>query len=194
MSEFADLWRAFHPNAEPISWLMRAADVRHWTRFHSLPHSKRYAETKEEYSTLLGRQNALASAVLGNGRACWMAQACWITPEGVVELADKGEMFRETRELGLKYAFSFGVDEGDDALATWDVMAAPVRWTQGDFDDALLRIADERAAPTLWISAESGAVFAPYDGGVDMFLPSEAEAKELRSKHADWLSSHPDGL
>ena len=109
-------------------------------------------------------------------------------------MADKDEMFRETRELGLKYAFSFGVDEGDDAVATWNVMAARVRWKQGGFDNALLRIADERAAPTLWISAESGAVFAPYDGGVDMFLPSEAEAKDLRSKYADWLSSHPDGM
>lgn len=104
-------------------------------------------------------------------------------------------MFRETREFGLKQAFSFSIDEGDDAAAaTWNVMAAPVRWTHGGFEKVLLRIAHERAAPILWVSAENGAVFAPYDGGVDLFLPSEAEAKELRSKHADWLPSHPGGL
>ncbi len=188
MSEFADIWRAFHPHAEPTGWLMRAADVPHWIRFHSLPLSKRYADTEEEYSTLLSRQNALASAALGNDRPCWIVQACWTTPEGVVELTDEYEMFRATREFGLKHAFSFNVDEGDDA-AHWNVVAAPIRWTQGGFDEILLRIADEQSAPILWISAESGAVFAPYNGGVDLFLNSEATVKDLRSKHADWLGS-----
>jgi hypothetical protein len=193
MSEFADIWRTFYPNAEPTGSLMRAADVHHWIRFHSLPFSKRYADTEEEYSTLLSRQNALASAVLGNDRPCWIVQACWTTPEGFVELTDEHEMFRASLEFGLEHAFSFDVDMGDSA-AHWNVMAGPVRWTQGGFDEVLLRIADEQSAPIIWISGESGAVFAPYDGGVDLFLTSEAKVKALRSKHADWLSSHPNGL
>lgn len=193
MSEFADIWRAFYPNAGPTGWLMRAADVPHWIRFHSLPLSKRYADTEEEYSTLLSRQNALADAALGNDRPCWIVQACWTTREGFVELTDEYEMFRVSREFGLEYAFSFDVDEGDDA-AHWNVMAGPVRWTYGGFDEVLLRIADEQSAPTLWISAESGAVFAPYDGGIDLFLPSEATVKDLRRKYVDWLPSQPDGL
>lgn len=193
MSEFSDIWRTFYPNAEPTGWLMRAANVPHWIRFHSLPLSKRYADTKEEYSTLLSRQNSLANAVLGNDRPCWIVQACWTTPEGLVELTDEHEMFRASRELELERAFSFDVDEGGEA-AYWNVMAGPVRWTQGGFDEVLLRIADEQSAPILWISAESGAVFAPYDGGVDLFLPSEAKVKDLRTKYADWLSSDPDGL
>lgn len=193
MSEFSDIWRTFYPNAEPTGWLIREANVPHWIRFHSLPLSKRYSETKEEYLTLLSRQNSLANAVLGNDRTCWIVQACWTTPEGFVELTDEHEMFRASRELELEHAFSFDVDEGGEA-AHWNVMAGPVRWTQGGFDQVLLRIADEQSAPILWISAESGAVFAPYDGGVDLFLPSEAKVKELRTKYSDWLSSHPDGL
>lgn len=193
MREFADIWRAFYPNVEPTGRLMRAADVPHWIRFHSLPLSKRYADTEEEYSTLLSRQNALASAALGNDRPCWIVQACWTTTEGTVELADESEMFRASRDFGLEHAFSFDVDEGADA-EHWKVMAGPVRWRQGGFDEVLLRVADEQSAPILWVSAESGAVFAPYDGGVDLFLTSEAEVTDLRSKHVDWLPSHPDGL
>jgi hypothetical protein len=193
MSDFAELWRAFYPNAEPTGWRMRAAGVRHWVRFHSLPHSKRYAETEDEYSVLLARQNSLASAALGEKHPCWLVQACWVTPEDRFEISDESEMFRETRDFGLVHAFAFQEDEGEDE-STWNVMAAPVHWTQGGFDEVLLRIADDRAAPTLWVSAENGAVFAPYDGGVDLFLPSEAGVQELRSAHANWLSSHPEGL
>lgn len=195
MSEFADFWKALHPSAKPVSWLMREADVPHWIRFHSLPFSKQYADTEEEYSILLGRQNALASAVLGEDSHCWMVQACWTTPEGFIEVTDESVMFQATDEFRLKYAFSFEDDQGDDiSPVPWNVMAALVRWRQGGFDKVLLRIVDEQATPVIWASAESGAVFAPYDGGVDLFLPSEAIAQELRSKYADWLPSHPDGL
>lgn len=193
MSEFAEFWRAFYPNTQPIAYLMRAAHTRHWVRFHSLPFSKRYAETEAEFSILLGRQNALASAVLGENHSCWFVQACWSTSEGKVEISDEFEQFRETRELGLKRAFSFRV-EGEHDGYDWNVMVAPVRWTAGGFDDVLLRIANDVAAPALWVSAEHGAVFAPYDGGVDLFLPSETMVEELRSAHVDWLSSHPEGL
>lgn len=194
MSEFSDFWEAFYPNAEPTGWLMRAANVQHWVRFHSLPLSKRYAETEEEVSILLDRQNELASETLGGNQLCWLVQACWISQDGYVEMTDKSEMFKETREFGLTHAFSFCEDEGGDDATFWNVMTAPVRWIQDGFNDVLLRIANDQAAPTLWASVESGAVFAPYDGGVDIFLPSEAMVEELQSKHADWLSSHPEGL
>ena len=94
MSEFAERWRAFYPNAQPIAYLMRHAGVPHWVRFHSLPHSKRDPETADEYSIMLGRQNELASAVLGEDHPCWLVQTCWITPEGCVEVSDEFEMFR----------------------------------------------------------------------------------------------------
>lgn len=193
MSDFPELWREFYPDAEPTGWRMRAAGVRHWVRFHSLPDSKRYAESEAEYSIVLERQNTLANAVLGERQPCWLVQTCWVTPEDRFEISDESEMFRETHAFGLEHAFSFREDEGEDE-STWDVMASRVLWTLGGFDEVLLRIADDRAAPTLWVSEHSGAVFAPYDGGVDLFLPSESKMQELRLAHADWLSSHPEGL
>ena len=173
---------------------MRAAGVRNWSRFHSLPLSKRYAETREEQTILLDRQNELACVVLGEGKACWLVQTCWTTPAGYVEAANEQEKFQEVRTYGLEHAFSFLDDPEDEEAAPWNVMAAPVCWKASAFDDTLLRIANEQAAPTLWTSAESGAVFAPYDGGVDVFLPSEEMAKKLRSRFADWQSPHPSGL
>jgi hypothetical protein len=37
-------------------------------------------------------------------------------------------------------------------------------------------------------------LFAPYDGGMDVVLPTTAERDHLRSAHSDWLSTHPAGL
>jgi len=193
-SDFAAFWTSRYHSAKPTGWLMRSALARWWIRFHSLPLSKRYADTDEERSILLDRQNHLAAAVLGEGQSCWLVQSHWITPDGGVDLAVQYDPFRESREYQLKPAFSFRRGEDDDDEPEWNVLAGIVSWERGRFDDTLLRIADERAGPTLWMSANDGAVFAPYDGGVDLFLPQQKARDALRLKFADWLPSHPDGL
>lgn len=193
VNDFAAFWRAIYPEAWPIGYLLRSAGVEHWVRFHSLPLSKRYPETDEERALLLGRQNELAVAVLSEGSTCWLVQSCWVTPEGYTEHADEAEAFRETREYPLQQAFTFCEDD-DEPVSVWNVMATSTSWKRGAFDATLLRIADWQAAPTLWVSAKDGAVFAPYDGGVDLFLPAAAKVDELRSTYADWLPPTPDGL
>ena len=193
MSFFEVAWREAHPDCEPVGYRMRFAGARHWIRFHSLPLSKRYAETDDEWCILLQRQNTLASEVLGAGGSCWLVQTCWRTSEGMIDIADVHDPFRATREQGLAFAFSFR-DEDDEDSTPWDVNAAMVAWNEDRFDGLLRDIADERAAPTLWMSAATGSVFAPYDGGVDLFLTDRSMADKLSARHADWLSTHPEGL
>ena len=36
---------------------------------------------------------------------------------------------------------------------------------------------------------ESGAAYAPYDGGADLFWPPEAEREVARARFCDWLSA-----
>ena len=194
MHEFAEFWQGTYPSAFPVGWMMRAVQTRWWTRFHSLPLSKRYPETDDERAILLDRQNQLASDVLGEGSSSWLVQTRWTTPEGYTDVADMNDLFQESREYPLSPAFSFVRDEGDDEVSSWDVMASPVIWQQRAFDRTLLRVADEKAGPTLWVSIADGAVFAPYDGGVDVFLPSNAHLQALRSKHASWLPANQTGL
>lgn len=194
MSEFAALWKGYYPSAFPVGWMMRAAETRWWARFHSLPLSKRYPETDDERAVLLDRQNQLAGEVLGEGGSGWLVQTHWVTPDGYTDIADANDPFQESREYPLSPAFSFLRDEGDGEVSSWKVMASPLVWKKGAFDSTLLRVADDKAGPTLWVSNADGAVFAPYDGGVDLFLPSKAQCEAIRSKHANWLSTHPEGL
>ena len=160
-------------------------------RFHSLPASKRYADTDEERSVLLGRQNVLASEVLGD-RPCWLVQAHWVLRAGERDLTDQHDPFRATREWKLDFAFEFLEYDGEE-WRPWRVYAAQVRWSPGEFDDLLLSIADEKAGPTLWMGAD-GAIFAPYDGGVDLFLRDAGAVQRLATQHSEWLPTHPLNL
>jgi hypothetical protein len=160
-------------------------------RFHSLPASKRYADTDEERSLLLGRQKVLALEVLGD-QPCWLVQAHWVLRAGEREVADPHDPFRATREWNLAFAFEILEDDGEEGRP-WRVYAAEVRWAPGRFDELLLSIADEKAGPTLWMGAD-GAIFAPYDGGVDLFLPDAGALQRLAAQHPDWLPTHPLNL
>ena len=193
MTEFERAWRKFHGDHRPIGYMLRYGDAPNWLRFHSLPDSKRYPETADEWTILLDRQNELATEVLGANERCWLVQAHWQTPEGEADLADEFDPFWATREYGLTLAFKFAELEGDEPM-DWLAYATPMAWEPGRLDALLRRIADEEAGPTLWMSEATGVVFAPYDGGVDLFLATGADVAALSVKHSDWLSDHPSGL
>lgn len=188
---FENAWAQFHPGERPIGWMLLGEGAAHRLRFHSLPASKQYADTDEERALLLGRHNALAVEVLGD-QPCWLVQAHWILQAGEWDVADQHDPFRATREWKLDFAFEFLEDDGEEGRP-WRVYAAPVRWAPGRFDDLFLSIADEKAVPTLWMGMD-GAIFAPYDGGIDLFLPDAETVQRLAAQHPDWLPTHPLNL
>jgi hypothetical protein len=56
MSEFNADWHRLRAGLFPIGYLLRRDGATHWLRFHSLPASKRYAETPDEWQILLSRR------------------------------------------------------------------------------------------------------------------------------------------
>lgn len=194
MSNFEQSWKCLHPNSYPVGYMMRGAGDPNWLRFHSLPESKRYADNPDERVLLLARHNRIAAEVFGNGSPLWLVQTCWETPEGMCEASDTQEQFRACRDYDLAWAFRFLVDEDDEDEHAWNVHAAQTVWADGKFDELLWDIANENAAPTIWMSASTGAVFAPYDGGIDLFLPTQELVQRLRASYPEWLSDHPEGL
>ena len=186
MTGFAAVWALHRRGFNPIGYDLRGTGAPNWVRFHSLPESKRYADTAEERAILLERNRTLAAVVLGDG-PCWIVQSHW--PDATPR--DAREAFRAARDLGLEYAFDFLPSVAD---GIWSAHAGLTTWSASASDDLILSIADDRAAPTVWMSAVNGAVFAPYDGGVDLFLASAEEVARLKATYADWLSDHPEGL
>lgn len=183
MVGFEKDWHHFHNGSHPAGHAVKFTEYEKWIRFHSLPSSKRYAENDMETECLLSRQNTLAREVLGEKSTCWMATS--VIAESEKELS---KHVIETLCLNYKLSKSFSYFPDPDEEDLFDVYAAKVVWETGKFDDVLKAIADDQVR-VLWMSATSGAIFAPYDGGVDLILPEIAELKRMALAHSDWLSS-----
>jgi hypothetical protein len=188
MTDFVTSWRSFHPSGPPIAHILRDLPEEHWIRFHSLPLSKRYAETPEERQIVLERANTLASRVLGEGSGCWLVQA---DPNFGDATDDSGPYCSITKlDLGFQFEHRDVEDE-----CTYRIYSKQVTWISGAFDELIShRAEDLLPVPTMWVSPDNGAAFAPYDGGSDLFLATAHEAAKLKRDFTGWLSAHPRGL
>lgn len=176
-------WTHHHNGLPPVAWLLRKSPALPWVRFHALPESKRYAENEAETQEILRRANLLADSTLGHQASCWLVTASYFhvdadpdpdpDPMSVWQIADPDDL---------------------DGKGVWRFHATPVIWRRRESDALLLEIADDRSFSILWLNRLSGAIFAPYDGGFDLFPGSSAQVAALRARYSDWLSADPNGL
>ncbi len=137
---------------------------------------------------MLERANQLASCVLKQNSHCWLVQA---EPD-YGDAANDADAYGTIAEHRLNFEFEY--PPSDDECG-FRIFAAPVIWSDGAFNDLIAKLADdELRMPTMWVSLATGAAFAPYDGGTDLFLSTSDEVAKLRREFADWLSDHPEGL
>lgn len=175
----------------PVGHVLRSAISDRWLPVHSLPHSKRYAETKVEYDELLRRHNELAVEVLGADELAVLFLHAW------GNAADFGSTFSEfgwaaqlelTRTAPTVYPGP-GMDEPNLLVAGFSIRWSPRAW------DCLLRdIADDRLPSVVLVSPVTGEAYTPYDGGADLFLSTSERVATLATRWASWLSTRPDGL
>ncbi|MEG3179539.1 DUF3885 domain-containing protein [Sphingomonas sp. LT1P40] len=174
--QFLDDWSRFHAGRLPLGWLLRQDVHLPWVRFHALPESKRYAENDEERSIILHRANALAERLLGLDSGCWVIEARSAASKG------GGELAMEAAES----------DDPDGFI--WSFYVRLETWQTGRYDRELMAIADDDPNPVIWMRQGDGAIFAPYDGGFDLFPTTRKAVRLLKSQQPDWLSKHPKGL
>ena len=174
--QFQAEWSRHYGPRLPIGWHLRADEARPWVRFHALPLSKRYAEDDAERATILSRANSLGDEILGASNSCWIVEARSDGSNG------SGEFWRESAES----------DDLDSAM--WRFYIRSEDWRSGKYNEHLLAIADDRPNRVIWMRRDTGSVFAPYDGGFDLFLPTWQEVNAIKLDRWAWLSDHPAGL
>jgi hypothetical protein len=187
-SDFEREWRRHYGATEPLSYVLRMQFPGNWVRFHSLPSSKRYPQNEGEWTILLARQAALAAETLGHGAMCWRVEA---GPVNTGHAAKTDMLMPKATEV-YQFRDPEGV-YGAEGLE-WRVSAALASWDIGTAVPRLRRIADDEGPRTLWMACHDGSVFAPYDGGVDLFFADRVRLERIASEHAGWLPVHPDGL
>ncbi|HEY0084431.1 MAG TPA: hypothetical protein VGB65_00830 [Allosphingosinicella sp.] len=187
VQRFEEEWARYRAGCPPIAWMLRAYDAVPWLRFHALPESKRYPESKAERAIVLSRANELGERVLGPGTSTWQIETLFKMP------AEADAMPATTRVSGAG-ELAGEVPDPDNPGERWEYYITESRWRAGAFDRLLIEITKVRPKRIMWFSRQNGAAFAPYDGGFDIFPSSFEDIAALKRDYADWLSPHPGGL
>src|SRR5215208_4167866 len=74
-------WGEHFPGSAPVGFMLRQIYDERWLRIHSLPESKRYADTVGEYAELLRRHNQVATDALGDGSRCYLIEGFRVASE-----------------------------------------------------------------------------------------------------------------
>lgn len=189
-AEFCRWWSERFPAAWPIGWSLREHGPREWLRIHSLPGSRRGPDDDADWNELLARHREVATTVLGDRFDCWIVVGHDIDEPPPVELGalapapvarvEPIELIDRWTVAG-QLALAFAV-----ARAPWDfVCLEPLVRASARGDLASLVIA----------SAEvPGQLYAPYEGGADLFFHRFCEHDDALRRFRPWLSPRPDGL
>ena len=177
MTEFIKLWNQYHRGRRPIGLLLGPDGAKHRFRFDALSGPIRYSNISKCRDLLLAWQNLLAAAALGEA-PCWLVQCHRLSSTGFADIANASDPICATRQYGLPFGFEFLVHEYGGETR-WRAHAVETTWFAGKYDALLLDIAEGRAAPTLWVSSGSGAIFAPSENGIDLYLTSKSDVDVL---------------
>lgn len=184
---FGAYWKTHFPGQDPVCFKLRETLRERWIRFHALPDSKRYAETADEWSTLLERNNTLGNHVLGEGSKCWL-----VLCRPIDDLHNGEEDHLE--RFDFVRAFDMSFEEFPGSSFKTPVNVAETVWFSGQFNDLIRAISMDREGPVMLVSQDTHAIYGPYDGGVDLILPNKEAVPRFRCKYHEWLPQNSQGL
>lgn len=190
-NEFIDYWNNEYPESFPINHELKLVYPDRWFRIHSLPESKRYAESADEYKIVLDRQNQLISDLIGEESEVAISFGLYrwdSTNDKYKELTDFGE-FQKVLRIDLQKERP---EEYEDEMY-FDIYVKIEKWKNGKRDEILKSIADDEIR-AMFVCPSKKCVIAPYDGGVDVIVDSTEKRDRLKAKYKDWLSDREDGM
>lgn len=165
----------------PIAFHMRHAVPDAWFRIHSLPESKRYPENEEEWDILLQRHRELTERVLVEGSRCRVHYTLF-NDRGIP--LDLHPQLSWTSPRAQRYS-------DDDATYT---QAAETTWHFDTFREWIRLRSDDDFGWLSFHSLDTDAIYAPYDGGADVFSLDPDFIANIRNEFAKWRSPFPGGL
>ncbi len=187
--DFKDFWENEYPESFPISHELKWVYPHRWFRIHSLPNSKRYADSLEEYNVILNRQNNLINDLIGEGTEIAVAFGMYtddLTNDNYKELADFGK-FQKIYSIDLHQERP----REYDSSYFLDVFVKIEQWQKGKRNELLKAIADDKIR-AMFICPSKQCIVAPYDGGVDIIVESTEKRNQIRHRYKEWLSNRDD--
>ncbi|MBL1081279.1 hypothetical protein JK359_04690 [Streptomyces actinomycinicus] len=161
-------------------------------RFHSLPGSKRYPDSEDEYAIVLERYDTVLDELF-TGREVFVVTMDWsFTPDGP---AGYPTPRAELHPQGVHWWTESEQDDSDPGFHTHTRLYADRRpWRHGCVDALLRAVADEAVVEVFVTDTELRRIHHPYDGGADVVLATPTERDLLRERHSGWLPLNSAGL
>ena len=157
-----------------LGWKLRACKPDLWFRIHSLPESKRYPETKDEENIIISRHNEIAKEVLGTTTNLYLYWHWTVSFHGI---------------NGIKTS-----NYKDDDIETTLYSAEVEPWITGKYDQVIISVANDELSQIIFMNPKNGNIYAPYDGGADIFLTDEKTRNDLKKQFSKWASGREDGM
>lgn len=190
LAEPLDWWTSKFSDIAPVGHALRQRLHENWTRFHSLPESKRYAETESEYSGLLQRHLAVANELFEMGEPIFLFRSH--LGERKLKGRQKHQIAgRHLREKMLRLPTGLSEDPEEDDI--YFVRALVTSWVPDFFVAMTRQIADWNETGVTLVSPSTMNIYSPYDGGMDVFVFS-VRPDSLEDKFKSWMSSRADKL
>lgn len=195
-TSFQSQWNQFYPNNLPISHLLKHYFPQSWLRIHSLPESKRYADTPAEYELLLNRHNKIITDCFGENTSIFIVSGHYFSHSRNNKAYDLTFIlpykFHLEQEINLTQLNPENYDDdGEDHY--FRPCSIETIWQPNTHDELLKKIADDEVRAFM-LSFEQNIIVAPYDGGIDFIIFDDVKRQALRDKYKDWLSPREDGL
>lgn len=175
-------WCSACQSVQPTGWALRGAFRDRWLRIHSLTGSKRYPTTPQDRSELRSRHRHATSLLLREGEHGFL-----ITPWACAS----HEVFSSSGLMPSRHVPEYQPDDHQPPGGPFH--AAAFRWSFDSFIPILDAVAED-ATCALFASADASRIYAPYDGGADLFTTESDQLTVLRVALKACLSPRFDGL
>jgi hypothetical protein len=197
-------WDTIFPGTQPIGYLFRELYPERWVRFHSLPESKRYAENRAEYTEIFSRQNQILPELIKSQEIILLTTTSSISASPHrIKREGRGYLSKRAKKLArldphAKFWRTVAMRAHEDIdepwTYYWHIFASQRTFTEGCIDPILALAADFVEENVFILSPNDSWLFLPYDGGVDVILPSTWERDCLKDRYKTWLSKESSGL
>lgn len=191
-SGFGNAWERRAAKAIPAPWSLREHLADRWVRFHSLPGSRRDAETEAEDEILLDRHHEVLAALRGSSTDEVLVVLLRWDGQGAFRASREFRRIASTWSFWRTFVDETTADEDSEAI-TASAFVCRLPATRAALDPWFRRAADDADVFVITDDAVDW-VYAPYDGGADVITPTAEARDALSDRYSAWRSPRPDGL
>ena len=182
-----EYWQRNFAHEQPLAHELRERYRKRWVRFHSLPNSKRYPETDNEWATLLERHNLVVDHLATDGCQLELLTTNWSAEQNSCHAPS------EILQLGLAADHWQSFTVGDPAN-WWHMYRSSVIWSLGSLDCVFRLVADHAISNVMILDPDKDWLLHPYDGGLDVIHETRQDRNVICSAFGKWRPRGTGGL